>query len=733
MLQKISRWLQYLYFLRFCILTWLFIPVLLLLDLAGKTTSITRGIFTMENGWQAYNAAFFILALNMTVLITARNIVRNGPDRFSSDPPPSLKDALCSTTSSAMWITLLVVHLPTLLTVCWLYRLALPESIPYLWLLQLAGLAAGMVFWFLVSLFYYWTYRSDQARLEPSALIFPERPDSLFGRVSRLHSPPLAKTLENCVYPLLNLTHMGYAGSVSGPLWELHFLSAVSFFGFFLFYLFLYPATAPIPRHSSFHFLAVVASILLVVFLWSILKAPSTGDRRLTIKIKATFVATAVGLFVLFFWTNLKNGQIANRLEFAFPTLAFVLVIATFGLWFLAGLSFFLDRYRVSVVVISCLLIFGPKQCNSTSGEHYYAVKTLDRPVSAPSPADVITSRLLDPAKPYIIVTASGGGIHAAAWTAQVMHLLETKFAEDPELASANYSFHDHLLLASGVSGGSGGLMPYLLEYTLPQGPQGAFSGSGFKTRTTAPPACSSLEAVAWGLEYYDLYRLLFTTEFPFSLHGDQRPDRSWALAEAFNRNLHDVNCKDDAASAQPNANAFTLYDAATLLRKGRMPAFTFNTTSEETGNRFLLSDYTVPPPPPNPNKLETDFVPSESFLEVYAQKNDCGKTEKGEPKKCNADLPLATAARLSATFPYVSSATRIPPRYMDHAYHFLDGGYFDNDGTASVIEFLKSALDGNQTQCPAGSPKRCRILLLEIRDGGDLSQESEDDEANQA
>src|SRR5258706_7740678 len=234
------------------------------------------------------------------------------------------------------------------------------------------------------------------------------------------------------------------------------------------------------------------------------------------------------------------------------------------------------------------------------------------------------------------------------------MHLLETKFAEDPELASVNYSFHDHLLLASGVSGGSGGLMPYLLEYTLPQGPQGAFSGSGFKTRTTAPPAGSSLEAVAWGLEYYDLYRLLFTTEFPFSLRGDQRPDRSWALAEAFNRNLHDVNCKDDAASAQPNANAFTLYDAATLLRQGRMPAFTFNTTSEETGNRFLLSDYTVPPPPPNPNKLETDFVPSESFLEVYAQKNDCGKTEKGEPKKCNADLPLATAARLSATFPYV-------------------------------------------------------------------------------
>jgi hypothetical protein len=727
MLQKISQWLQYIYFLRFCIFSWLFVPVLLLLDAGGKTTSITRGIFTLENGWQAYNAAFFILALNMTVLITARNIVRNGPDRFSSDLPDRLKRSLCSTTTPAMWTTLVVVHLPTIITVCRLYVLAIPEKIPYLLLLLLGGLVAGMAFWYLVSLFYYWTYRSTEARLDPSALIFPERPGGLFTRVSRLHPPSIANGLESLLYPLLKLTHMGYAGSDSGPIWELHFLSGVSFWSFFLFYVFLYPATAPIPRHTSFYILAVAATVLLIAFVWAILATPSTGDRSLAIKMKATFVVTAVGLYLVFFSTNLKDWQVANRLEFAFPALASILVIANFGLWFLAGLSFLLDRYRVSVVVISCLLIFGPKQCDSRSGEHYYAVKALDAPVSAPSPADVLTSRLTDPDKPYIIVTASGGGIHAAAWTAQVMHLLETKFAEDPDLATAKYTFHDHLLLASGVSGGSDGLMPYLLEYTVSPG---GFSDAGSMTRITAPPACSGLEAVAWGLEYYDLYRLLFTTEFPFSLLGDERPDRSWALAEAFNRNLHDVNCKDDATGAQPNANHFSLNDAAILLRQGKMPAFTFNTTSEETGNRFLLSDYTVPPPQPNPDKLETDFVPSQSFLEVYAQKSDCGKTADGKP--CNADLPLATAARLSATFPYVSSGTRIPPRYSAQAYHFLDGGYFDNDGTASVIEFLKSALDGNQARCPAGSAKHCRILLLEIRDGGDLSQESEDDELNQ-
>lgn len=46
----------------------------------------------------------------------------------------------------------------------------------------------------------------------------------------------------------------------------------------------------------------------------------------------------------------------------------------------------------------------------------------------------------------------------------------------------------------------------------------------------------------------------------------------------------------------------------------------------------------------------------------------------------------------------------------MPH-FHFVDGGYYDNDGTGSAIEFLRSALDG----LPAGSPP-VHIVLVEIR-----------------
>ena len=52
--------------------------------------------------------------------------------------------------------------------------------------------------------------------------------------------------------------------------------------------------------------------------------------------------------------------------------------------------------------------------------------------------------------------------------------------------------------------------------------------------------------------------------------------------------------------------------------------------------------------------------LPAASFLQVYAQDTCCANGLHGE--KLFADLPLSTAARLSATFPVVSSATRVPP-----------------------------------------------------------------------
>jgi hypothetical protein len=101
-------------------------------------------------------------------------------------------------------------------------------------------------------------------------------------------------------------------------------------------------------------------------------------------------------------------------------------------------------------------------------------------------------------------------------------------------------------------------------------------------------------------------------------------------------------------------------------------------------------------------------------------------------------DLPLYSAALLSATFPYVSHVTRLPLDYANNAHHFGDGGYYDNDGVGSALEFLcfvftdspcmqKRTLPAQSPQPATEQPaqlaaKLPRILFIEIREGDDIS-----------
>lgn len=57
-----------------------------------------------------------------------------------------------------------------------------------------------------------------------------------------------------------------------------------------------------------------------------------------------------------------------------------------------------------------------------------------------------------------------------------------------------------------------------------------------------------------------------------------------------------------------------------------------------------------------------------------------------------NADIKIVTAARLSATFPYVtpvSRADKLPTGAAVRPYHIADGGYYDNYGVMTIVEWL--------------------------------------------
>lgn len=792
---SVSAWLQYLYFLRCPLMGLLSLPVLCALDYWTGVSALSRGIVTMSRAWQAFYAAFFVAALMNACLICAKNIVRNGEARFSSAPPGALSHALLGSSTATVNGVLFAAHVPTFLTLLYVGCVTYQEKemdfyIPllgraywHIWVWFAVGLIAALVFWYGVTLFYLWIYPNyppGHPRYRAAALLLPP---TLPGMEAARNAPEprIAKWIANALMPLTRLSHDGYADAKGAAIWEFHSLAAVALGWFLLTYLFLYPLTAPVVLNRRPVAGCLLAAAIGLILLWGTrerkrstgaslgatavdLRGPvqdrtssnaspsaaekaalpvSSSDIAPSSKVAATTVVVALRLLLLFAVGTFVALLLADahdnsvRLENSFPVLASVTVILVFLQWLLSGASFFFDRFRLPVfTMLLGMLVLSKVLLGWINQEHYFEANDTTRASAVDTPSEATATRIRQhPGEPYIIVTASGGGIQAAEWTAQVMAQFETTFRDDPALQHAGYTFHDHLLLASGVSGGSVGLMPFLLEYTAPaserfgtrevRDPEGhEVMPDLLSRRLTRAPECSSLEAVAWGLEYYDLQRLLLTVRIPILQRGraGASPDRTWALSEAFNRNLTDRHCGTDPQAQRKeesfdllsrvdNGQKATLKTTAALLHSGAMPAFSFNTTVVETGGRFLLSNYAVPAVG-SAGDIGSDFLPAESFLQAYAQEPNC---RPGDTKCFYADLPLATAARLSATFPLVSSATRIPQRFARRASHFVDGGYFDNDGTSSVTEFLYSAL--RKGVLPAGA----KILLVEVRDSDDL------------
>lgn len=72
-------------------------------------------------------------------------------------------------------------------------------------------------------------------------------------------------------------------------------------------------------------------------------------------------------------------------------------------------------------------------------------------------------------------------------------------------------------------------------------------------------------------------------------------------------------------------------------------------------------------------------------------------------------DIKIVTAARLSATFSYVTPICRNFGNNEKGNYHIADGGYFDNSGVVTTLELL------NEWLKPSKGLKIKRVLLLQI------------------
>ncbi|HLH43714.1 MAG TPA: patatin-like phospholipase family protein [Bryobacteraceae bacterium] len=333
----------------------------------------------------------------------------------------------------------------------------------------------------------------------------------------------------------------------------------------------------------------------------------------------------------------------AVRFSHWLPTLFWVLLGASLVCWLLAGAAFFWDRFRVPLLTAVAVYLIGVAYLPMGQADRDFFFET--SPAKTPADSFPTPPWVMDQARFHnraIVVAAAGGGIQAAAWTAQVLAGLQRNVD----------GFDSSVAAISAVSGGSVGTLFYL--QTLP-----AFPGAA-KVDPVSGAEASSLEAVAWGLVQPDLARTLL----PGFLRPWKRLDRGWALEQSFAQHALLQNV--------------TLADLALGVKSG-LPAVIFNSTQVESGRPLVFTNSRFP------NRGQP-AKPLDNFKDLTPGR----------------DVKIETAARMSASFPYVSPNAR--PASSEAIYHLADGGYYDNYGITSLDEWIREA-------APAGR----RLLVIRI------------------
>ena len=329
------------------------------------------------------------------------------------------------------------------------------------------------------------------------------------------------------------------------------------------------------------------------------------------------------------------------------PALCSLLMLLLMLTWAFGGMVFFFDAFRVPIFVIFALWAVATAQF--TSSDHYYALRP---PVTAPPPCATEVA-LANGGERIVLVAANGGGIQAAAWAARVLEGIDRE---------CGFTFRKALRLISSVSGGSVGAACYLHWLSNPLQAK----------RPSVAAARSSLDEMAWGLAWSDFLKIIMPWIFSRFWGRGLALEKAWA-----------VNAAEDGRRLPINEK---LGDWNQKAVSGALPGFIMNATIAESGERLLLGSTRICSAADRRSRVDTT-----EFHKVDGE---------------NMDIDVVTAARLSATFPYITPAARA------HApgarAHVVDGGYYDNYGMATLVEWLDEALTG------AGGSIR-KVLVLQI------------------
>ncbi len=230
------------------------------------------------------------------------------------------------------------------------------------------------------------------------------------------------------------------------------------------------------------------------------------------------------------------------------------------------------------------------------------------------------------------LVACEGGGIRAAYWSNEVLS----------ELSQSDPTFKNNILAYSSVSGGTLGAVAFNLS--------GKCTSNGVEARHIVRDFLKNdfLSPVMGYALFPDAFQRFLP--FPIKLF-----DRATILEKTW-EDSWDRSCKDNPGLFK---TGFLENDFTGIDKQG--PLIFMNATHIETGKRVLIS----------PVKFgDQQFYETTDLLSLI-----------------DKDIPLSSAALLSARFPYLTPAGLIYDKDNVKWGHVGDGGYYENLGISTLLE----------------------------------------------
>lgn len=384
-----------------------------------------------------------------------------------------------------------------------------------------------------------------------------------------------------------------------------------------------------------------------------------------------------------------------------------VIVVFIANLAYIGGFaSAWLDQYRVPAITGLLLTAFGFSLFDfndnheivpsaSTAGPALSVNVALETWYKARKDRD----QFKDKPYPVFVVATAGGGLYAAQHTAAFLSRMQDRCA----------TFSQHVFAISGVSGGSLGATvfngltrqdasnsPYRPCSSAPGGGPGPMEARA--RRVLDQDFLSPLVAAAL---FPDFVQRLMPFPAPALSRGralEASFEKAWDQAAP--------GSKEDRAASNP----FLLGSRDHWSADGASPALFLNATSVTDGRRFVMApmklEHYDPKNPDNPiYGLPRWSVLDESIFDFQ---------QRGR------DIPLKTAVRVSASFPWVTPAASL---WLDSAtgrrkLRLVDGGVFENSGIETAHDII-GYLRPYETKPMAADAQRPWIKLHLVMIGG--------------